>query len=170
MFSIPWTSLFALTAWDVLDHMQVGGSEQEINRDVHLSLIKHRQAGSALGYILAPDWTWWVWWPYGVAFLSLCKMWILSIFWELRDRPGQSPSSCPVIIVCFNFGSDIVVVVLFLTGRSNTILEKNVQMQLVQPKPPSLIPDQIPHLSLDVLSPCSVFNSNPVDPVYSEFS
>lgn len=33
---------------------------------------------------------------YGFAFLSLSKMWLITISWELRNGPGQSPSSWPV--------------------------------------------------------------------------
>lgn len=50
------------------------------------------------GLMLAPHWTWWeIWWPCRVAFLSLCKVWSVAIFWGHRDGRGQRSNLLPSI-------------------------------------------------------------------------
>lgn len=45
-------------------------------------------AGNMSRYMLTPHWTWWeIQWSCGVACLSLCKAWLVGIFWELKDEP-----------------------------------------------------------------------------------
>lgn len=44
--------------------------------------------GNMSRYMLAPHWTWReIQWSCGVACLSLCKAWLVTIFWKLGDEP-----------------------------------------------------------------------------------